>query len=180
MKTTFAISAFIRPAIVAHYGDERAAQIERNCNGELNNKEVVKATAGKTRWNGQLNGGNAYSVKGSFKSSEVAWKETEETKYTVKNTTAPLEFVKFNGALEALYRKTGDNPSGVLPLAVIPKLCIAWFDEMHSKATGKANLKTGKVTVNKPNRDNKPKTGKPVETPKSTETNGQPETAAVS
>jgi len=172
MKTAFVISALLRPAIVSAYSEARAAQIERACNGALNDKDNVKAEAGKAKWNGQLNGGQSVSTKGKFSAKEVSWKETEETKYVVEKTTAPLEFVKFNGALDSLYRKAGNGPSGDLTIAVVPSYCRDWFNEMEAKASGveRANKQLAKA-----NRQNKPKTPVSPEVPANVpESNGQP------
>lgn len=176
MKTAFIITPLLRPAIVSAYSEERAAQIERACNGAMNDKDNVKATAGKAKWNGQLNGGQSVSNKGKFSAKEVSWKETEETKYIVEKTTAPLEFVKFNGALESLYRKAGNGPSGELTIGVVPSYCRDWFNEMDAKASGvaKANKALAKQNrQNKPNKAEKPEIPAKVEETK-LETNGAP------
>jgi hypothetical protein len=169
MKTAFVICELLRPAIVSAYSEERAAQIERACNGALNDKETVRAAPGKTKWNQQINGGQSISAKGKFSAKEATWKETEEYVYSVEQATAPIEFVKFNGALLALYRKSGSAPSGELSIAVVPKYVRDWFNDMHAKALGKVKHHdlTGK---------NKSKAVKPAEkaeTP-ALETNGQP------
>lgn len=187
MKTTFAISDILRPAIVKAYGEDRAVQIERHCNGALNDVSdptkkyvgTVKVEQAGVRWNGQIAGGHQITAKGKLAVKEATWSETEKIKYSVEQSTAPVEFVKFHGGLVALYKKSGSRPSGTLTIDVVPAYCRQWFDAMHVKATasGKATKQIEKnAKAERANRANKVNKATPVpatDANKAPEANGE-------
>lgn len=187
MKTTFSIADLIRPAIVATYGEDRALQIERACNGALNDvskdkgpdgkpyKGTVNVKQGEVKWNGQITGGQQYNAKDKLGVKDATWKETEQTVYSVNQMTVPIEFTKFCGALIQLYRKAGSPPSAPLTMACVPKLCVDWFNQMQAKADAKVPRHPGNTRQNTPKVPKTPKT--PPVTPEVQ--NGQPDTAPV-
>lgn len=188
MKTAFVISEIIRPAIVKAYGEDRAVQIERHCNGALNDVSdptkkyvgTVKVEQAGVRWNGQIAGGHQITAKGKLAVKEATWSETEKIKYSVEQSTAPVEFVKFHGGLVALYKKSGSRPSGTLTIDVVPAYCRQWFDAMHvkAKATGKASKEIEKNAkaerANRASKANKPTPAPAPATPAPAPENGAP------
>jgi hypothetical protein len=153
MKTTYFIPDIVRTVIVAHYGEDRAKQIERACNGARQDTNTVSQSApGMKR--GDMKGGHSINQKGTLTSKAAKWEEVEKITYTVEKSTAPLEMVKFTDALLAMYRRCGSLPSGELSIGIVPKFCRDWFDTMSAKAEGTAGANK---RINKRNKASKVK-----------------------
>lgn len=118
-------------------------RVLRACQGEANKPGNV--TEGEAK-RGTMNGGQTYSAKGDLTLKDLTMKGSIPFAMTWKPGNLPLEMVKFNDALGALFRKVG-RPSGDLTPSIIPAHLTEWLNDHFAK--GKASNK-GKAKAKAP------------------------------